>query len=142
MPSLFSRILSVPDEPRNAWSVIKWWEKRRWLYSPVVLTVSVLSYASLYEAYLEYCYRTGALQEDGLFWIFCGIDGVAITLFANVGYTCGWLVELVLRRTLRDRPIRFAPVAFLSGLAASILLVIGLSVWQAIRLATATKPFD
>jgi hypothetical protein len=101
--------------------IIRWWEARRLHYN-VVVFASIL---------LAWVIASWPVSQEG--WRgFSSLVGISIVVFlipANIWYTCGWAVDLSLKRWLRKPWTGFAPWALGAGMAFSAAFVIALIVW-------------
>lgn len=116
--------------PRSAWNIIEWWESRRALYNVCVGATGVVSLGVL----SLMMHLPPAMPHAGLPWIGVGV----YALLANVGYSLGAPIDLLLRRFIGPHAAAAEPVLFRYGFVFSIgvtLLPIPLSIlgW-AIRL--------
>ena len=95
--------------PHSAWSVIRWWEKRRLMYNVAVGTAGMVTLAV-------------AALTDG--------QGPPLALplvygvMANVLYTMGSVADLTLRKVLGDRAPAVGPVMFRYGFVFSLGLTL------------------
>lgn len=110
--SLFSMLVSIPDEPRGAFSVIAWWEARRVLFNTVVLVCGLPTLAIIYFAGLA------SLK-------FTVTGAIEYAILANICYSFGCICELVARSWWKERARHLAPILLTLGLAFSVLLTIG-----------------
>jgi hypothetical protein len=109
---------------QGAWQTIAWWEMRRIPYNLLVGAVGLVSGAL--------CLTTGMLCEhflgdpfgipDPPFFALLGV--VAYGLMANLCYTGGWVVELLVRKIWPERGNAFGQISFSFGLVFSILLTL------------------
>jgi hypothetical protein len=102
--------------PRSSWSILTWWESRRFLFNLCVGSAGLLS--------LGMAALIGRLPpHPGGFPIPWG--GVLVYgVLANLCYTLGPASDLVLRRTLRDRAPAVGPVLFRYGFVFSLGLTL------------------
>lgn len=109
--ALLSALLSIPEEPRGAMSIIAWWESRRLVFNLIVGLCGLPTLALIY--------LTG-LAHLGII-----ISGtIEYGLLANICYTAGWLCELVARSWWKERAKHLGPMLFSLGLAFSVLLTL------------------
>jgi len=109
---LSAHVISLPDEPRGALSVILWWESRRALFNIVVGVCGLPTIAFLYYA--------GLAKSSFLL-----LGTVEYGFLANVCFTFGWICELVARSWWQERAKHLGPIFFSLGFAFSVLLTIG-----------------
>src|SRR5262245_42858893 len=107
---LFSPLYS----PQSGWSVLKWWERRRPLYNLAVGAAGLLTTAT---AWLH------VLVDPGFTGPPLGIV-LAYALAANLFYSLGTPIDLMLRRTLKQDAGPVAQAMFRYGLAFSIGLTL------------------
>jgi hypothetical protein len=122
---LKSSILCTRDvPPANAWEAIGWWESRRVPFNLIVGSAGILS-----------CIVAGVVAMGAS--IFFNSDfglpdppGFAIVvillygIMANICFTGGWLVELLVRRLWPREADRFATMSFSLGLVFSVALTL------------------
>lgn len=107
---LFSPLYS----PDSAWEVVRWWERRRLFYNVVVGAAGLLTTAL---AYLQIAIAPGP-QGPPLAFI------LVYALAANLFYSLGAPIDLVLRRVLRERAGPVAQAMFRYGVAFAIGLTV------------------
>jgi hypothetical protein len=107
--------------PEN-WEVIRWWERRRILYTLIVGIAGVLSYLvanSIAEVYPQNA-------DDFLKPAFVLVGVPFLVIVANICYTFGWMIELALRKKASSR--RFRAIAFYAEVVFSVIIM-SLPVW-------------
>lgn len=111
------RIFVPPDRERSWWEVIVWWESRRILYN---VLVGVMGGASLI-LMLFFASRPGMLPpgED----VVEPMALIIAPILANICYTAGWVVELILRCILRERARQLGFWLLCLGFAFSLIVV-------------------
>jgi len=112
MPWLFD----VPPEPRSMWSIIGWWELRRVLYNLVLGLVGGVSYA-LFVVLMSPMLEPG---EDA-------VEPLALpvgVVLANVAFTGGWVVELLVRLIWRERYPYLGPTLLKLGLVFTLAVLL------------------
>jgi hypothetical protein len=124
--SLWSWMYARPQEASSAWTVVLWWEKRRFAYNLLLGTVGLCSLL-LFHIFVE---RSGALPpgEDAGEPIML----ILAPFIANLCYTAGWLVELIARRfttTPADLGPRLLKLGVVFSLAVAMLPTI---IWAGI----------
>jgi hypothetical protein len=102
--------------PRNAWSVMRWWESRRLLFNVCVGSAGVAS--------LGVVTLMAALPPRADFWPPPVAAVLVYGVLANVGYALGAPVDLLLRRVLGDRAPAVGPVLFRYGFVFSMGLTL------------------
>ena len=111
-------------EPRNSWSIVRWWERRRVLYNVVVGTAGLVSLGTvtLFELMPP---RVG--HPLGF-----PIGGILVyAALANLMYTAGPVIDVAVRRTWGERVAVVGPALFRYGFVFAVgltLLPIPLSV--------------
>lgn len=102
---LRSRLFTGPEAQPSASQIIGWWEARRLAYNLVVgLTGEPVG-----------------LPDPPLLAI---VGVVAYGVMANVCYTGGWVVELIVRRLWGPAAGAFGEIAFALGVAFSVVLTL------------------
>jgi hypothetical protein len=113
---------SKPTPPHTAGSVIKWWERRRLWYNLILFAEIIL--VSLVLTILRAAYESTALEWLASSLFFSAIPIISgfllLQIPANIWYTCGWLVEIPLRKIWRNMPDGFSSWAQRIGLGFSI----------------------
>lgn len=126
---MVSTILSREDAPSTPGQVILWWEARRIPYNIAVGIVGFLSVAVL----LALGPRV-TNPDEPLFSPFLLFGGILVYgVGANICYTAGWIMELVIRQFGTQSTDKFAQNAFKSGLIFSCLLT-SLPTWFVLTL--------
>jgi hypothetical protein len=102
--------------PRSAWSIIGWWERRRTAFNLVVGAAGLLTLATI---------NGFALLPPGGRWVGVPLGVVAAYgLLANVAYTAGPAVDLLIRRTWGNQYAAIGPTLFRYGFAFSVGLTL------------------
>jgi len=117
----------VTDEERSLGQIILWWGKRRIIYN---LLVGLAGFISLL-LFFYFITKSGELKpgEDA-------IEPLALLMapiFINIGYTLGWVVEVILRIFQRNRFQRVSCGLMKAGLLFSLAVVIFPSVYWGLR---------
>src|SRR5262249_3435284 len=121
---LKSFLLSRDPAPKTAWETIGWWEIRRIPYNMIVGITGVFT---------SICFVSIAAASDLFFHVDFGMpDPPIFTLFgvliygigANLCYTGGWIVELLVRKLWPSYADQFARLVFGTGLVISVLLTL------------------
>jgi hypothetical protein len=114
--AIMSWLFGVPPEPRSAWSIIGWWELRRVLYNLALYLVGLVTYG-LFVALMSLMLEPGedAVEPVALF---------AGVVLANVAFTGGWVVELLVRLICRDRYPYLGPTLLKLGLVFTLAVLL------------------
>jgi len=119
-PSLFRR----PSIPLNPWQLIGWWELRRIPYNLIVGVTGLATVTIMVAVGLICNSRIGVpigIPDPPIF----ALLGIAVfAIMANVCFTGGWVVELLLVQAGGLRSSRFGEIAFKLGLLGSVLLTL------------------
>lgn len=106
------------------WEVIGWWESRRPAYNLIVgiagLITILFGILSCVAAAIL-CGKPFPLPDPPVAVV---ILPVMYGIAANIGYTAGWIVELVIARLWKNRWPEFATVTLAVGLLFSVLLTL------------------
>jgi hypothetical protein len=123
--SLKNSTLCRRDAPLgNARAVIGWWESRRIPFNLIVgsagiLTCIVVGVVGL-GAEILFNSEFGLPNPPG----FAVVGIIFYGIMANICFTCGWIVELVVRELWPSEADRFAILTFFLGLVFSVLLTL------------------
>jgi hypothetical protein len=100
-------ILKITQPVRPWYQIIIWWELRRIPFNIIMYFIGV---ASFYIGYITI----------PLLYIILG-------LLLNIGYTLGWIIELIVIKDLGNGPkMKYPSIAFFTILALSMLIVFGI----------------
>jgi hypothetical protein len=115
MPMLGELLFPPADYRRTTLSTIAWWESRRLKYNLVVGAAGIVTVMV-----------TGliSLVPPGLPMAFDWRPIVAYGLLANVCYSVGWFMELMMLRLIGKRAPAIGPAMFRQGLAFSVGLTL------------------
>lgn len=119
-----SRLFSRKETPQSIWQIIVWWELRRIPYNLMVGSIGVISSAM--------CLITGLITEIYLGEpigipnppLFAFIAVLLYVAMANLCYTGGWLVELIVRKVWPEEGKSFGTISFTMGLLFSLILTL------------------
>lgn len=103
------------NDAERIYELVRWWEKRRWIYNLVMLLVVGWSTWSIYSTYI--C----------LYPIRFAFEVVIYGVIANLAYTLGWIVPIGVasfRRTV-DELGSGRQFLFIFGLLFSLLVTFG-----------------
>jgi len=115
MAMLGQLLFPAADYRRTTLSTIAWWESRRVRYNLVVGAAGIVTMTI-----------TGliSLVPPGLPMVYDWRPIVAYGLLANVCYSAGWLIELVMLRVIGKRAPAIGPAMFRQGIAFSVGLTL------------------
>jgi hypothetical protein len=103
---LFAR----PKAPQSWGNIVKWWEIRRLYYNLILLIVAAQTLIFHWSAFKSVTERWQVI----LFYL------ILFQLPANIWYTGGWVVDLLLKKTFRVSAQGFAPWALGAGIVFSL----------------------
>jgi hypothetical protein len=103
--------------PRSAWSVVKWWESRRPMFNLAVGGCGLLTLGTAVLAMVLPPHSTTPGPQ-------LLIPVVAYGLMANLGYSLGAPLDLLLRRWLGDRAAAVGQALFRYGFVFSVGLTL------------------
>ena len=104
--------------PKDAWSVIRWWEARRPIYNLAVGTAGLASLGIVFLAEMG----LGGTPPDMPFWPLpiIAVYGIA----ANICYSLGAPMDLLLRKFLGERAPAVSSALFRHGFVFSLGLTL------------------
>jgi hypothetical protein len=108
----------------SAWEVIAWWEARRIPFNLILGGIGALSAAVI--LIIGLTYETISNQPVGLPDppIFILVPVVVFGLMANVCYTGGWVVELLIRRAWPDESELAGTLSFTLGIVFAVIVTL------------------
>lgn len=101
----------------SAWEVVKWWEERRFHYNIVIGAVGLVSLVFFF-IFIGSCHVLNPGED--------AVEPLAVVIapfIANVFYTGGWALELILRPLFRRSPM-IGPVLMKIGVGFSLFVVL------------------
>jgi hypothetical protein len=108
-------ILKQDAEPENTKQIIKWWEAKRWYYN-LIMAVTGLLCVIIVLLVTKADLSHKEMYSGMFFIIFYGVS-------ANVLYSSGWVIEILVRKNLKDTGIKkIGPLFFITGTTVSVLL--------------------
>jgi hypothetical protein len=128
-PRLVSRIRASSfcqrDTPiSTAWQAIGWWETRRVAFNLIIGSAGAISSVLVgvvgLGSYFLFDSDVG-VPDPPLFALFAV---VIYAIMANVGYTGGWVAELVIRKAWPEQADRFAALSLSLGIVFSVVLTL------------------
>jgi hypothetical protein len=116
MSALARLLYPLPDFRRTPGSIVAWWERRRPMYNAVVGGTGLATLAIIN--------LVGALPPEprALFVPFPAI--VVYAVMANLCYSGGWALNLLVQRLWGDEVRPIGPVLFRQGLIFSVGLTL------------------
>ena len=108
----------VRQPPMTTWQVVGWWEIRRIFYNAILFPVgfaSILAMEWFFDRFLP-------PEQEGIEPMALAFVIVIYGISANLCYTLGWIVELVLRRKDPEHSRAHAEKLFVGGLWLSSVL--------------------
>jgi len=119
-----SRLVERGRDPESAWEVIAWWEARRIPFNLIVgVTGAVTSAAMLVIAAVGELAMPGAqIFPDPPILVLVPV--VLFAVMANVCYTGGWIVELLINYAWPEEPEGFGTLSFTLGLVFAVLVTL------------------
>ncbi|WP_125206174.1 hypothetical protein [Capsulimonas corticalis] len=111
-------LFATPDNGRSTWSVIMWWEARRFAFNLIVGGVGFISLV----LFMVLMSTPGILKpgEDA-------VEPMAIfiaPILMNIAYTLGWFIEVQWNWLHRGHTGRIGPVMLAVGFIFSLLLML------------------
>lgn len=97
--------------PRSDWDVVKWWEARRPVYNAVIGATGLITLGTV------------AALHPGPPLMFAAF-AVGFGILANVCYTMGPVVDIAVRRFMKEEAPSVGPVLFRYGFAFSLGLTL------------------
>lgn len=118
------RFFSRREEVIGTLDIIKWWETRRIAFNIIVGICGIITLAVLLAiaaiASSEFNEPLG-LPDPPIIAVFAVI---AYAVGANICYTGGWVIELIVKKIWGERSGAFWQIAFLLGMLFSIILTL------------------
>jgi hypothetical protein len=107
----------------SAGQVIHWWEIRRIPYNIIVGTAGLITCAvAIIAGFIVEAHGDDAILPDPP--IFAVVVIVLYGMAANVGYTAGWIFELVARKWWLADSAAFGRLSFIFGIIGSVILTL------------------
>ncbi|HWE84712.1 MAG TPA: hypothetical protein VG267_07195 [Terracidiphilus sp.] len=111
------QLFGTPPVGQSAGQIIRWWEARRFHYNVVVLAAILLAWG------IDLWPFTQMQSWPKVVAYFVGMSVLLIQIPANIWYTGGWVVDLILKRGLHRQWTGFAPWALGVGMVFSLVFV-------------------
>ena len=125
------RLFSRREEVVGVWDIVKWWERRRISYNLIVGATGVFTLVVMGVCWVSAIARSctpesGSEPFDPLFiqLMFMLVLAFIHIIGANIFYTGGWLLEIIVRKIWGERTGAFGEICFALGLVFSILLTL------------------
>ncbi|MBY0492821.1 MAG: hypothetical protein K2Y23_01280 [Cyanobacteria bacterium] len=109
----------------SALDIVLWWEARRLLFNLLVGAAGVITCVGLVTIAVIGGYISG--EPDFGFPdppIFAILGVIAFGIMANVCYTGGWIVELIVRRAWPQESQQLATLSFTLGIILAVLVTL------------------
>jgi len=106
------------EPPKTAWGIIGWWEIRRILYNVILFVIGIASILAMEWFFDKFI----PPEQEGIEPMALAFGVVVYGIAANLCYTFGWVVELLLRRKNPEQARAHAEKLFVGGLWLSCLL--------------------
>ncbi len=118
MSHLSEILYPVPDYRRTPISLLLWWESRRLLFNSFVGAAGLVTLAAVFVLF--------SLPPDspGVDLRVSAFITVAYGVAANLCYTLGWILELLMRRLWGSEAPDVGPILFRQGLIFSVGLTL------------------
>ncbi len=125
------RFFSRRTDPENAWQRIAWWEIRRVPYNLVVGVSGTVSLVLIFISAAMAERTTGVPMgiPDPPIFAFAGV--LLYAVLANVCFTAGWIVEILVVKIWGDQGRQFGAISFTLGMIFSVLLTISIGLFFA-----------
>ena len=125
---------AMTEVPLTTWQTIRWWELKRIVFNLALMVVGVVScFVSL-----GVLMTVPSIRDADVGSPFLAVFGVALYgIAANVFYTLGWIVELIVRRFDPIVARQSAKVMFKVGLIGSSVLTTA-PIWLALAVLLIT----
>ena len=117
---LFSRQL----EKSHPAHVVAWWELRRLPYNVIVGATAALSLGVFFAVGFTCERAAGVPLGYPTPPLLVAVAGLAYGVVANVFYTVGWILELLVARLWRVSTPVFGPIAFTLGTTLSVVVTL------------------
>lgn len=123
---IISRIFKREKPLQSTGQIIGWWEIRRILFNLLVGLTGILNCVLMFV--ILFCDTTAKLRPAPgpvlfalpLYLIIIFIYGI----MANVCYTFGWITEIIVVKTWKEKVSRFGEILFALGLVFSIVITL------------------
>ena len=107
-------LFAKPEPEPTAGAIIRWWESRRLHYNVITLAWGFL------------CITISYLRGNHV-WLetpLAILTYLGIQLAANIWYTGGWMVDLIVKKVMRIPSRGFGPWALALGIGFSFLFIL------------------
>ena len=105
--------------------VILWWRKHRWNFNVIVFVTGVLSFIFMVlSTIVSEIFLPGSIEIPDMFIFSIIIVPVLYIVMANILYTSGVILELIMRLLIREKLDSFATFTYSFGLIFSIILTV------------------
>ncbi|MBV9108808.1 MAG: hypothetical protein JO306_05350 [Gemmatimonadetes bacterium] len=118
MSNLVEYLYPLPDFRRTPLSALRWWESRRLVFNAAVGAAGLVT-ASVVTLFALLPPHPATLSFTGL-----AAMTLAYAIAANVCYTLGWPLELLVRRVLGRKEPELGPLLFRQGVFFAVGLTL------------------
>src|SRR5438093_10155553 len=110
-----------PEDSQTTGMIIKWWEVRR-LYYNVAIFLTIALFSLMLPVFVK------RSSEEATYWASVRFHIIFSFLIlqipANIGYTGGWVADLLLKKGLRLTAPGFGPWAQAIGISLSLIVTL------------------
>ncbi len=118
MRAFFKWLMTPPEKPESWFHTIGWWELRRIPYNLIVGLLGIASLAMFFLfIHLAHELKPGEDAVEPLALILAPI-------VINILYTGGWVCELLLRITWKEKSPDIGPIFLKTGISFSVCVVL------------------
>lgn len=114
------QLFGTPPVGQSTGQIIRWWEARRLHYNAVVFAGILLAWG------IAWWPLTNVGSPREVVPLVIGMSVLLIQIPANIWYTCGWAIDVALKRGLRRQWAGFAPWALGVGMVFSLGFVVAI----------------
>ena len=138
----FKKLFAEMDPASSAGAIIGWWESRRVYYNLIIFGWAlILLLIGLVTASILGKRNSFLELRNAYFWEFLALYYPLFFQFpANIWYTGGWIVNLIVTKILHLPSHRFAPWALGFGIGFSLLFYLLVFLLFVVALRSSIKP--
>jgi len=136
MFNLIRKILALPlfarrEEAVAASRIIQWWEMWRIPYNLFVGAAGVLCFIIIF---VNIAIEENVFGSQNISFFLAIVAVPFYAIIANICFTSGWIVEIVVRKIWRERTGAFGEISFALGLVFSIFLTLAPAILSTVAL--------